>query len=256
MENMQKNTTVEASGSITVYQRFPEGAKPHNVQVLKSLYKSIKGSDGETYHKTKNVPLIVIPSGTPALGEREADTLRKLGLTEPQLAHVNSRLFELAERARPYILAGQKNEAEVGIKAAVAIGADVPSARNFVLQKLREAVLVLDDESILGQPAKASCGTGEVSSRKSLLNILQTLNTACTKAQEAYRNLPKGQEASDELVLEFQKAWFSTQDMFNTLKGRECFYRPSGWSELRNQVLSGQRFRKGDKIPVRKRPSR
>lgn len=73
-----------------------------------------------------------------------------------------------------------------------------------------------------------------------LLNALRRYNRSSSEIQAAYRRLPKGAVISDETILEYQKTWFSGQDMLNTLTVKPCFYRPGGWSKLREQVLAGQ----------------
>lgn len=243
------NTNIPASddattGSITVYQRISDGAKPSNVQLSRSVYKSTRGPDGATYRRTENTPLLTIPSGTATLSEACRLKLSSMGLSSRQLIHVNSRLAELAERALPYMLAAKISVAEAHIKTATALGSDMPATRMHVIKMLREALLVLDDSGVLGQPPCAP-DSGNDSPQTSLLEVLKTFNSACEKAQGSYRQLPKGGDAPEELVLELQKAWFSSQDMFTTLKGRQCFRRPGGWSELRAQVLGGKVYRKG-----------
>lgn len=243
-----ENHTSPSKGSITVYQRLRDGSKPANVQVLRSVYRSIRGQDGEVYGKTKNIHLLTIASGTPILSARDSATLRSCGLSESQLSHVNNRLAVLAEQAVVHLIAARFFEAEASIKTAVAIASDTPAARTFVLEKLSEAHLVLDDEGVLG-PIKSAPPAQNEAPQARLLRALRALNQACSDAQAAYKQLPKGGEPPEDVVLELQKTWFSNQDMFNTLKGRDWFYRPAGWSELRAQVLAGHVFKKGDKVP-------
>lgn len=77
-----------------------------------------------------------------------------------------------------------------------------------------------------------------------LLNALRRYNQSSLEIQAAYRRLPKGALISDETILEYQKTWFSSQDMLNTLTVKPCFYRPGGWTKLRDHVLAGQIYKK------------
>lgn len=77
-----------------------------------------------------------------------------------------------------------------------------------------------------------------------LLNALRQYNQSSSEIQAAYRRLPKGAVISDETILEYQKTWFSGQDTLNALTVKPCFYRPGGWSKLREQVLAGKIYKK------------
>ncbi|MBD8629010.1 hypothetical protein IFT64_18920 [Oxalobacteraceae sp. CFBP 8753] len=237
--------STSSTGSITVYQRLTEGKKPSNVQLLRSTYKSTRGPDGALYRRTENTPLLIVPSGTKSLSYKDSSHLSAMGLNASELEHVNSRLAELADRALPYVLAAKMADAEAHVKAAAAIASDVAATRGHVVQLFEEALLVLDDSRVLGGPMDIPANESD-SPLPALLDALRMFNSASARAQEAYRRLPKGGDAPEELVLELQKAWFSSQDMFTTLKGRQCFQRPSGWSGLRAQVLSGKIYRKND----------
>lgn len=235
-------------GSITVYQRLTAGKKPGNVQLLRSTYKSTRGPDGALYRRTENTPLLIVPSGTKSLSHKDSSRLSAMGLNARELEHVNSRLAELAERALPYLLAATMADAEAHVKAAAEIASDVASTRGHVVQLLKEALLVLDDSRVLSRPVDTPAGESG-SPQFSLLEALKRFNAASATAQDAYRRLPKGGDAPEELILELQKAWFSSQDLFTALKGRQCFQRPSGWSDLRAQVLSGKIYRKDNPRP-------
>jgi hypothetical protein len=235
-----------AIGSITVYQRLATGKKPGNVQLLRSTYKSTRGPDGAVYRRTENTPLLIVPSGTQSLSDKDLSRLSAMGLRASELEHVNSRLAELAGRALPYVLAANLADAEAHVKAAAA--SDMASTKGHVVQLLEEALLVLDDSRVLNRPASTPA-SGSGSPQSSLLEALKRFNAASATARDAYRRLPKGGDAAEELVLELQKAWFSSQDLFTALKGRQCFRRPGGWSKGRAQVLSGKIYRKDDLRP-------
>jgi hypothetical protein len=82
-----------------------------------------------------------------------------------------------------------------------------------------------------------------------LKDTLVLVNQACVEAQMLYKRLSKG-ELPDDVVLEFQRSWFSHQDMLSTLRNRRCFARPARWTELRAQVLAGHVYKYGDPVPV------
>jgi hypothetical protein len=235
-------------GSITVYQRIAKGVKPGNVQLLRSTYKSTRGPDGALYRRTVNTPLLVVPAGTKVLSHKDSASLTAMGLSAEELEHVNLRLTELAERALPYVLAAKMTEAETHIKTASEIALDVPAARMPVVQLLKDILLVLDDSEVLRRSEAFVDGGGD-SPQSCLLEALKMFNLACEKAQNAYRQLPKAEGMPEELILELQKTWFSSQDMLITFKGRPSFQRPGSWSKLRTQILSGKIYRKSDAAP-------
>ncbi|QDZ26582.1 hypothetical protein [Noviherbaspirillum sp. UKPF54] len=83
-----------------------------------------------------------------------------------------------------------------------------------------------------------------------LLNALKIFNQACATAQAAFKRLPKGHKVAAQTILEYQKTWYTNQAMGNALKIKPCFHRPGGWSELRQQILSGCIYKKGDAVHV------
>jgi hypothetical protein len=96
--------------------------------------------------------------------------------------------------------------------------------------------------------------TAQPSAGDRLLAAMQQLNNAAVEVQTAYRQLAKGEEPPPAATLEFQRSWFLVQAMVEALRGRDCFYRPGGWSELKHQVIvEGRAWHKGEPVPKKDR---
>ena len=251
--------TAPIAGSIGVYQRLSTGKMPARVQIYRSTYSSTQGTDGRTYGRTNNQYLLSLDSGTLSLSGDMEDALRTLGLSESELRHVNRRLNELASAANAQTLVIERAAAVAAIHRAGDIGAQLPGAREFVLRHLAEAYSGLNDANVPRQPSLAAVAVPDFGAvgvapvdapETALLQALQAANAALAHAQTAFRQLQRGQDVSDEVVLEFQRTWFSNQTMVDLLKTRKGFYRPSGWTSLRQQIMvEGRVWRAGDLVP-------
>ena len=107
-----------------------------------------------------------------------------------------------------------------------------------MLRDARKLIVSADISTELPLPASA----GAVASLK---DALAALNRSCEEAQSLCKRLPKG-ELPDDVVMEFQKSWFSYQDLLTTLTVPKSTARPAGWSKLRAQVCAGRIYRKGE----------
>lgn len=113
-----------------------------------------------------------------------------------------------------------------------------------LVRKIEEDVETRMRENLAAEQSSSSPTPNEPDEpHTQLLSALRRYNQAALEIQTAYRRLPKGAVISDDTILEYQKTWFSNQDMMNTLKVKPCFYRSGGWSNLRNQVLGGMVYK-------------
>lgn len=231
-------------GSVFAAQRLPANSKPGKVEINRSIYLRAQGADGKCYGRTEIQRLLRVESCTEKLNVDEEAALRAHGVNDSELTYINKRLIELSTPAYAHAVAAEMYNAEMHIQAAVEIGANTVGALRFVLERLNDAQLVLDDggTSRKRQAARPTLDASPAEER--LLRALQAANKASTDAAEAFKQLDSGQNAHDELILELQRTWFSTHDMFKLLEERECFFRPRGWSKLRTQVLAGRICRK------------
>jgi len=243
-------------GSIATTQSYPNGKMPTPVRVLRCVWQSTKGADGKSYGRTQNEELLRLRSGTTALSPLDIAELQRRGLKPGEVDAVNLRLQSMAARASVHV------EQVSTARAVKSIGAAVSLAHSYPVVRMALHGLLADAASRLGKGDRAASersaetqepsqrGEGQAGSR--LLSALQTLNRAAGEVQLAYRQLVKGEEPPAASVLEFQRSWFLVQAMVEALRGRDCFYRPGGWSELKQQVMvNGIPWRKGD--PVRKK---
>lgn len=243
------------NGSIGVTQRLRPGRRPDSaVQVMRCLSRRTRGLDGKSYGRTENLELLRLPSGTRVLPSAAEGTLRSEGLTDAQIEHVSARLAEWADRAARHDLAVVTQQAEQHIALVEALAEQLPATR-AALQTLLGAAVTRLAGDVASPQAPSSVAAFEASSGDAgsvLLASLQRLNLATAEVQAAYRQLAKGDEPPEAVILEFQRSWFLVPAMVEALRGRECFYRPRGWSELKQQVLEdGRAWRKGDPLPQR-----
>ncbi len=176
------------------------------------------------------------------LSAEDAAALVRNGLNESEIARVNRRLSELAAPARARALEMDIAEAKAKLGWIVALADATPLVTKQVCDLVQAAAgqLAVNVDSDASLPESDSAGPHE-----SLTGALVALNRACEEAQSLYKRLPKG-ELPDDVVLEFQKSWFSYQDLLTTLTVRKSMARPAGWSKLRTQVCAGRIYRKGE----------
>lgn len=233
-------------GSIAVYQRMLPDRRPTKVEIIRSVRESYRRPDGKAFGRTNNTVLLRVSSGTDCLAVAEAATLRACGLDEREIRYVNQRLSELAGPAIARTLEMNLVEAKEKLGWIIALAGTSP----LVAKQLFDLI-----HSAAGQLA---AGDGDVDTdalerrlvtpSQCLTDALRTLNRSCEQAQSSYKRLPKG-ELPDDVVLEFQKSWFTYQDLLSTLTKRKSMARPAGWSNLRAQVCAGRIYRKGQPIP-------
>lgn len=122
-----------------------------------------------------------------------------------------------------------------------------PAYPEALLKRIEEDVEArLREQLAVERAALPSALSEKEEPHNRLLDALRLYNQASSEAQTAYRALSKGMKISDKTILEYQKTWFSGQDMLSTLTAKPCFYRPGGWSQLRAQVLAGKVYKKPD----------
>lgn len=246
---------VSMNGSIGVTQRLRPGRRPDPfVQVMRCVSHRTRGLDGNSYGRTENVELLRLPSGTRVLLSAAEVALRGEGLTDPQIEYINDRLPKWAERAEQHELAFAARQAERHIVLVESIAQQLPATRAVLQTLLASAATRLagDAASTQAPPSVTPFEASPSDVGSTLLSSLRRLNQATADVQVAYRQLPKGDELQEAVVLEFQRSWFLVPAMVEALRGRECFYRPRGWSELKQQVLEdGRAWRKGDPLPQR-----
>jgi hypothetical protein len=241
-EKSEKTTSL--SGSIAVYQRFQPGKRPAKVEVIRAVYETFRNPYGINFGRTVNTVLLRLPSGLGCLSLENAAALAQHGLNEREIAHVNRRLLALAGPARARALEMDVAEAKTKLRWIVALAEGTPLVTKQVCDLVRVAAgqLAVDDDTGAELPLPPSQMEG---THESLKDALAALNRACDEAQSLYKRLPKG-EIPDDVVKEFQRSWFSYQDLLTTLTVRKSMARPAGWSKLRAQVCAGRIYRKGE----------
>lgn len=241
-EKSEKTTSL--SGSIAVYQRFQPGKRPAKVEVIRAVYEKHRSPEGFNFGRTVNTVLLRLPSGEVCLNAGDVAALVQHGLSESEIARVNRRLSELAGPACARALEMDVAEAQAKLNWIIALAEGTPLVTKQVCDLVRVAagqlVCNADTGAELPLPPSQMEGTHE-----SLKDALAALNRACDEAQSLYKRLPKG-EIPDDVVKEFQRSWFSYQDLLTTLTVRKSMARPAGWSKLRAQVCAGRIYRKGE----------
>lgn len=242
------NTTIEKSnpksGSIAVYQRLLPGRRPAKVEVLRAVYETYRNPDGRAFGRTNNTVLLRVSSGMDGLSVADTATLGQCGLGEREIAHVNRRLSELAGPARARTHELDILEAKAKLKAVVSLSGSAPSLATDLRAILAGAL------HEIGGSLEVKVGSIEderLVPTESLTDTLVSLNRSCKEALALYKSLPKG-VLPDDLVLEFQRSWFSYTDMVSTFRNRKCFSRPPGWSGLRAQIQTGHVYKHGAPI--------
>ncbi|WP_409030003.1 hypothetical protein [Janthinobacterium sp. CG_23.3] len=238
---MKSEKTTPVTGSIAVYQRLQPGKRPAKVEVIRAVYETLRNPEGINFGRSVNTVLLRLPSGLESLSVEDAAALEQRGLNETEIARVNRRLSELAGPARARTLEMDVAEAKTKLRWIVALAEATPLVTKQVCELVHSAAgrLGRDTGTHLEPPQPSMEGAFE-----SLKEALVALNVACQEAQLLYKRLPKG-EMLDDVVLEFQKSWFSYQDLLTTLTVRKSMARPAGWSKLRAQVCAGHIYRKG-----------
>ncbi len=239
------------AGSLVVFQPKSPGKRPKKVEVFRSVHESLRGPNGKAYGRNIKDTFLRIASGTEALSEGDSKILRDCGLDEKQLAYVNRRLSTLAGPARARERAMDILAAKEKLKFVVTLSESAPS-----LAKDLRAILTSALHEI-GGSVEVNVGSIEAEGgvpTESLTDTLVSLNRSCKEAQALYKSLPKG-GLPDDLVLEFQRSWFSYTDMVSTFRNRKCFSRPPGWSGLRAQIQTGHVYKNGAPIGDEKPPT-
>lgn len=242
MNPLNSEKTTSLSGSIAVYQRFQPGKRPAKVEVIRAVYETFRNPDGINFGRTVNTVLLRLPSGLDCLSLEDAAALAQHGLNEREIAHVNRRLLALAGPARARALEMDVAEAKTKLRWIVALAEGTPLVTKQVCDLVRGAAGQLIAGADIGAELPLP---QEAGAHASLKEALAALNRACEEAQLLYKRLPKG-ELLDDVVKEFQRSWFSYQDLLTTLTVRKSMARPAGWSKLRAQVCAGRIYRKGE----------
>jgi hypothetical protein len=240
MNPMKSEKTTSMSGSIAVYQRLKQGKRPAKVEIIRAVYDTFRNPQGIAFGRTNNTVLLRLPSGLDCLSLEDAAALAQHGLNESEIARVNRRLSELAGPARARALEMDVAEAKARLDWVVKLAEARPLATGQVCALMRGAAGQLISGSNTRAALQLTDGT-----HASLKDALAALNHACDEAQSLYKRLPKG-EIPDDVVKEFQRSWFSYQDLLTTLTVRKSMARPAGWSKLRAQVCAGRIYRKGE----------
>ena len=216
------------------------------MEVLRSVRESFREPGGKAFGRTNNTVLLRIPSGSTVLSEDQSTILTGCGLDVKQIAYVNSRLRTLAAPARARTREMDIVEAKAKLKCLISLSETAPSLAADLRGILASALVEIEGhiEKDRG-PVDLDCKVPS----ELLKDTLVIVNQACVEAQMLYRRLSKG-ELSADVVLEFQRSWFSHQDMVSTFRNRKCFSRPAGWTGLRAQVLAGQVYKYGDPVPA------
>lgn len=242
MNPMKSEKTTSVSGSIAIYQRLKPGKRSAKIEVIRAVYETFRNPDGISFGRTVNTVLLRLPSGLDCLSVEDAAALAQHGLNDGEIARVNRRLSELAGPARARALEMDVVEAKEKLDWLVALVEATPQISEQVCALMRGTADQLSGGAGIRKefPQPNMDGVFE-----SLKEALAALNGACQEAQLLYKRLPKG-EMLDDVVLEFQKSWFSYQDLLTTLTMRKSMARPAGWSKLRAQVCAGRIYRKGE----------
>jgi hypothetical protein len=246
--------TKSSSGSIAVTQSRPKGKLPQAVRILRCVWRTTKGEDGRTFGRSDDTEVFRLPSGTTALSEKDIVTLRERGLTDVQVAHVIARLPALARLAAEHGDEVATMRARRSIFELEALACSNPPMCSNVLTLLTQAMSRIAGVGALPMAAPdVPRPSAQSSAGDRLLAAMQQLNNAAVEVQTAYRQLAKGEEPPPTATLEFQRSWFLVQAMVEALRGRDCFYRPGGWSELKHQVVvEGRAWRKGEPVPKKR----
>jgi hypothetical protein len=241
MNNAPSEKAKPSSGSIAVYQRLQPGKRPAKVEVIRTVYETFRNPEGINFGRTVNTVLLRLPSALDLLRLEDAAALAQYGLNESEIARVNRRLSELAGPARVRALEMDVSEAKAKIDWVMAL----PDESPLVTKQVRDLVRVAADQLARRNDINEERPPETAGTPISLKDALATLNRACDEAQLLYRRLPKG-ELPDDVVMEFQRSWFSYQDLLTTLTVRKSMARPAGWSKLRAQVCAGRIYRKAE----------
>lgn len=239
-EKSEKTTSL--SGSIAVYQRLQSDKRPAKVEVIRAVYEKHRSPDGFNFGRTVNTVLLRLPSGLECLSIEDTAVLAEHGLNESEIARVNLRLSDLAGPARARALEMDVAEAKAKIDWIVELAESTPLVAEEVCDLVRAAgrQLAVGDVASANLPESDAAGP-----REALKDALVAINRACEEAQLSYKRLPKG-DLLDDVVMEFQRSWFSYQDLLTTLTVRKSMARPAGWSKLRAQVCAGRMYRKDE----------
>lgn len=242
MNPMNSEKTTSVTGSIAVYQRLQPGKRPAKVEVIRAVYETFRNPEGINFGRSVNNVLLRLPSGLDCLSPEDAAALAQHGLNAIEIARVNGRLLALSGPARARALEMDVAEAQAKLNWIVALAEGTPLVTKQVCSLVRVAAdqLTPRDDVCTELPQAKVDGAFE-----SLKEALAALNRACDEAQLLYRRLPKG-EMLDDVVMEFQRSWFSYQDLLTTLTVRKSMARPAGWSKLRAQICAGRIYRKDD----------
>jgi len=242
MNPKKSEKTTSMSGSIAVYQRLKPGKRPAKVEIMRAVYDTFRNPQGIAFGRTNNTVLLRLPSGLDCLSLEGAAALAQHGLNESEIARVNRRLSELAGPARAHALEIDVVEAKARLDWVVKLAETTPSVTRQVCDLVRTAAaqFAVNVDTAASIPESDAAGP-----HGSLKGALVALNHACEEAQSLYKRLPKG-DVLDDVVMEFQRSWFSYQDLLTTLTVRKSMARPAGWSKLRTQVCAGHIYRKGE----------
>ena len=245
---MKTTTPIKQStkaGSIAVSQPIKPNRRPPKIAIIRAIYESCQGPDGKKFGRSRIVWQLRIPSGTEVLDDFYRAKLVEGGFSEKEIDYVNMRLAKLAGPARESALSMDLMDVAARLKYLL----ELSNSETELAKALH--MMLADALEAMGARLVANDGPAE-SELKSVPEILKdtltVFNNVCADAQRLYKRLPKG-ELSDGVLLEFQKSWFSYQDMLNTFKNRKCFSRPSRWTALRTQVLDGRLYKYGDPVP-------
>ena len=114
-----------------------------------------------------------------------------------------------------------------------------PQVQHRVRQLLQES------QSLLIEPQAIATGTqtepNSSQAEKTLQQLLETINQACWQIQAmvplAGGKFGRGYTFAPETIAQVQQLWFNTSDAIGVLNQRQQLNRPSGWSQLRAQLM-------------------
>ena len=158
--------------------------------------------------------------------------------------------LKAAERERARLLSNLEHAAETFEEAVRRLFRAAPSPeleeRREAMERAARSLLPNGLQNVRNTTAgSAEAQATELASQSNadeLFAALRDVNLANARAQKVVRELGSRIKVSSPAILEWQRAWYSYQDLLNAGKNRTSLRRPSGWSDAgkREQVLGGR----------------
>jgi hypothetical protein len=131
----------------------------------------------------------------------------------------------------------------------------VAQCRAELMAEFRSEVLAEVEiaAKLAAKPTVSQAGADlEDSPHDRLRSALRAVNQGTLDAQAAYKLLPRRIVPSVELLIEYQQSWFATSTIYDMMKQRSGFNRPTTYVPLRGQILDQrQAWHDGDAVPER-----